>query len=243
MRAYIAELKKRAAFRENPYFRALADGSFSKEDFLETQIQFCFAVLFFSRPMMGLAARLPDAGERWTLLKNISDEHGDGDLALSHERTFLLFLERLGVEKAYAETRALWPEVRAFNTVLSGLALFDDPLTAIAAFGIIEDLFAEISAFIGQTLVARGWIPSERVVHYATHEALDVEHADDFYKLIEGAYAKRPAAAYQVEQGLELGAHVFLRMYRELYEARGRRRAREISGPHRAAAGTAGWGA
>jgi hypothetical protein len=33
----------------------LADGSFDREDFVETQIQFFFAVVFFSRPMMALA--------------------------------------------------------------------------------------------------------------------------------------------------------------------------------------------
>src|SRR4051812_18532898 len=123
MRAYVAELKKRVAFRENPYFKALADGAFEKEDFLETQIQFCFAVVFFSRPMLALAARLPEAQERWVLLENVSDEHGDGNMSLTHERTFLTFLGRLGVSKEYAETRALWPEVRAFVTVLWGVCV------------------------------------------------------------------------------------------------------------------------
>lgn len=241
MRAYISELKKRCAFRENVYFRTLADGSFGREDFVETQIQFCFAVVFFARPMMALAARLPDASERWSILKNVSDEHGEGDLSLSHEQTFLTFLERLGVARDYAESRAMWPEVRAFNTVLSGLSVLDDPLTALATFGIIEDLFAEISAFIGRTLVARGWLPQERVVHYATHEELDVEHSEDFYRPLEKAWAASPASAYQIQQGLELGAHVFLRMYRDLHESRARRWKREITGPHSQAAGSSGW--
>ena len=42
---------------------------------------------------------------------------------------------------------------------------------------------------------------------------------------------------YQIEQGLELGAYVFLRMYRDLYVARGRRLVREIDGPHSLADG------
>jgi pyrroloquinoline-quinone synthase len=126
-------------------------------------------------------------------------------------------------------------------TVLWGLCVSDDPPTAVAALGIIEDLFAEISAFIGQSLVARGWLPPELVVHYATHEKLDVEHSESFYKLIDQGYSQSPATRYAVEQGLELGAHVFLRMYRDLYEARARRASRTFTGPHSMAAGTSGW--
>src|SRR5262249_21675840 len=127
-------------------------------------------------------------------------------------------------------------------TVLSGLCMLDDPLTAIAALGVIEDLFSEISAFIGHALIERGWLPKELVVHYAAHEMLDVEHAQAFYKLLDAPYAPRPVAVYQVEQGLELGAHVFMAMYRDLHAARGRRWSREVSGPHSIAAGSSGWG-
>jgi Iron-containing redox enzyme len=237
MRAYIDALKKRSAFEETPYFRALSDGSFSREDFIETQIQFCFAVVFFSRPVAVLAARLPRAEMRLILLDNVEEEHGHGDLRFSHERTFRTLLERLGVAKGYAESRAMWPEVRAFNTVLSGLCLLDDPFTGLAALGIIEDLFSGISAFIGRALIERGWLAKDQIVHYAKHEVLDVEHAQGFYRPLEAPYGNSPVAAYQVRQGLELGAYVFLRMYRDLHEARARRWTRETDGPHSVAAG------
>ena len=46
-------------YKNNPYFQSLADGIFDKDDFIETQIQFYFAVTFFSRPMAALAAKIP----------------------------------------------------------------------------------------------------------------------------------------------------------------------------------------
>ena len=52
----IKALKDDLTIEYNPYFASLADGSFSREDFIETQIQFLFAVVFFSRPMAVLAA-------------------------------------------------------------------------------------------------------------------------------------------------------------------------------------------
>src|SRR4051812_18947387 len=97
MRTFVAALKKRLPPLENPYFQSLRDGSMSREDFVETQIQFANAVAFFSRPMAVLAARLPRADMRLDLLENVGDEHGHGDLRLSHERTFLELLARLGM--------------------------------------------------------------------------------------------------------------------------------------------------
>lgn len=222
---------------QNPYFQALARGTFAREDFVETQIQFLFAVVFFSRPMSILAGRIGRPELRLSLLDNVEDEHGHGDLSLSHERTFLELLARLGVSPAEVEQRALWPEVRAFNTTLLGVSSLDDTYTALAALGIIEDLFAGISTRIGQGILASGWVAREQIVHYAVHEQLDEQHAEGFYKLLRGPYAKHPRHAYQVTQGLELGAYIFLRLYEDLFRARTRRALREVKGPHSLADG------
>ena len=80
MDAFLAQLKQRLNAIENPYLRALRDGSLSREDFIETQVQFLFAVVFFSRPMAVLAGRLPRPEMRLALLENVHDEHGAGNL-------------------------------------------------------------------------------------------------------------------------------------------------------------------
>lgn len=237
MRDYIAALKARCAVDQNPYFTALRDGSFSREDFVETQVQFLFAVVFFSRPMAVLAGRLPRPEQRLALLENVSDEHGEGNLSLSHERTFLALLARLGVSPEDVDARALWPEVRAFNTVLGGVCMADDTYTGLATLGIIEDLFAGISARLGRAILDRGWLSPGELVHYATHEVLDVSHAEGFYRVIEGPWAAHPRHAYQIAQGLELGAYAFLRMYEDLHRARARRWTRAVRGPHSLADG------
>jgi pyrroloquinoline quinone (PQQ) biosynthesis protein C len=237
MKTTILTIKERVRALDNPYFSSLRDGTMSREDFVETQVQFLFAVVFFSRPMMVLAARMPRNEMRVGLLENVADEHGDGNLTTSHERTFLDLLRRLGVDTASIEDRPLWPEVRAFNTTLTGLSLMDDPRTGLAALGMIEDLFSAISGELGASIVRRGWLAEDEIVHYAVHEELDQEHAEDFYKPLYAAFAADPVAAYQIEQGLELGAYIFLRMYRDLYEARGRRAVRVVGGAHSVADG------
>ena len=237
LRTTVAELRQRLSLRDNPYLASLKDGSMNRDDFVETQIQFLFAVVFFSRPMAVLAGRLPRPEMRVSLLRNVIDEHGAGDLGFSHERTFLRFLARLGVSGADIEARALWPEVRAFNTTLAGLCNLDDTMTALAALGIIEDLFSSISAEIGDAVLARGWMPAGELIHYATHETLDVMHAEGFYAELDAAYETHPRYRYQIDQGLELGAYVFLRMYEDLYRSRTRRWTRSVRGPHSLADG------
>jgi pyrroloquinoline quinone (PQQ) biosynthesis protein C len=239
MRNYLQALKARVAPLENPYLRALEDGSFAREDFVETQAQFLHAVVYFSRPMAVLAARLPRPEQRLGLLDNVRDEHGAGDLTGSHERTFLTLLSRLGMGSADLERRAQWPEVRAFNATLLGVCAHDDLPTALALLGVIEDLFSGISAHIGRCIVARGWLRAEELTHYPTHEVLDVHHAEGFYRLVEPLAAREPRAEYQVQQGLELGAYAFLRLYEDLFRARQRRVFRAVSGPHSLADGWA----
>lgn len=237
LRQSIAKLKARLLPDRSPYLVALRDGTMSREDFVETQIQFLFAVVFFSRPMAVLAGRLPRPEMRLSLLSNVRDEHGSGDLSLCHEQTFLALLSRFGVTLDDVDQRALWPEVRAFNTTLAGLCNLDDTMTAVAALGMIEDLFSGISAEIGTAILSRGWLEKAQLVHYTTHETLDVEHADGFYRELDAAFELHPRHTYQIEQGLELGGYVFLRMYEDLARNRSRRWLRPVRGPHSLADG------
>jgi pyrroloquinoline quinone (PQQ) biosynthesis protein C len=233
MRSVIAALKERVdPIGQSPYFRTLRDGSMTKEQFVETQLQFFHAVIFFSRPMAALVGRIPRPQMRVALLENIGDEHGSGRLTVCHENTFLELLARLGVERPQVDRRALWPEVRAFNAALLGVCAHDDVYTGLAALGIIEDMFAGISAEIGRSIVERGWLKRRDVVHYTTHQELDVAHAEGFYASLYEPFERHPRWRYQIEQGLELGAYVFLRLYDDLWRARDRQWMREVLGPH-----------
>ncbi len=233
MKALIDQVLTDIGYRENPYLVALADGSMSKEDFLETQIQFYAAVTFFSRPMAAVAAKIPSARLRLGILRNVWEEHGEGSLESAHGETFLALLDALGgVKPADIARRPLWPEVRMFNTTLTGACVMDEYLVGVSVLGIIERMFADISSWIGQGIIARGWLERERVVHYSVHEVLDHQHADDFFAVLAPAWDASADDRYYIEQGLRLGAHAFDTLYRGLYRARGRRWTRERALPH-----------
>jgi pyrroloquinoline-quinone synthase len=211
-------------YRDNPYFIALRDGSFDKSDFVETQIQFYFAVVFFARPMAAVAAKIPHPRQRVEVLRNVWEEHGEGDVRLMHGETFLELLARLaGITPADVEARALWPEVRAFNTALVGAAVLDEFTVSVAMMGVIERMFADISSWIGRGIVARGFLTEDRLIHYKLHEKIDWRHSDDFFQVLRPDFERSAEDRYYVEQGLRLGAYVFDRLYRDLHGARSRR--------------------
>lgn len=208
-------------YSENPYFVNLSNGQFEKSDFVETQIQFYFAVVFFSRPMAALAAKIPTPEQRIEVIRNVWEEHGEGRLSDGHGSTFLEFLSRLAnVTPEQVERRDLWPEIRIFNTTLSGACVLDNYLVGVSALGIIERMFSDISAWIGQGVVKRGWLTDSRMIHYKLHSHLDVKHAQDFFEVMSEPYLKSAQNRYQIEQGLRLGATVFNGMYAGLWKNR-----------------------
>ncbi|MDP6931831.1 MAG: iron-containing redox enzyme family protein [Myxococcota bacterium] len=232
--ALIAEILEETDAWNNPYLVALRDGSFEREDFLETQVQFYFAVVFFSRPMAAVAAKIPSARLRVEILRNVWEEHGEGDQGDTHGSTFLTLLHRLGgISSEQVDERALWPEVRQFNTTLTGACVMDEYLVGVGVMGIIERMFADISAWLGQGIVERGWLTADQVVHYNLHQQLDVKHADDFFAVLRPAWESGGnAERYMVEQGLRLGAHSFSALFEQLHRARKQRRMRCYLGPH-----------
>lgn len=227
-----------SAYHNNPFFSALRDGSFRKEDFIETQIQFFFAVSFFNQPMAALAAKIPTPQLRIEVLRNVWEEHGEGDFSRVHGVTFTELLKRLGeIQPEDIEIRALWPEIRAFNTFLVGACVLDEYLTGVGIMGMIERMFAEISSWIGCGIVERGWLSQDRLIHYSLHSELDIKHSQDFFDILQHSWDKSKEDRYAIEQGLYLGAYVFNRLYEDLYNARTRRVFRETRGAHSRAEG------
>lgn len=202
----------------NPYLEALQDGSMDLDCFRRTQEQFFFAVTFFPRPMAALVGRISDPRLRLDILHNLVEEHGEFQEQCFHHTTFQQFLRSIGSRPEQLEGTPLWPALRAFNSVLTAACVLDELEVGVGCMGIIEYAFAGISAAIGSAVVRRGWVTSENLVHYKLHAAIDERHAEEFFAVIEPHWDD-PHRRYFIEQGLELGAYIFDRLYRDLYAA------------------------
>ena len=216
--AQAAAVLDRVGIEGNPYLQDLVDGTMSLDVFRRTQEQFFFAVTFFSRPMAALVGRLPDPRQRLDILRNVVEEHGDFEEAAFHHTTFREFLSRIGSNVDRLDELELLPAVRAFNSILTAACLMDELEVGIACMGIIERAFAGVSAMIGRAVVARGWLPRERVIHYSLHAEIDVRHADEFFAVVEPAWEDE-GRRYLIDQGLQLGAYALDRLYRDLHLA------------------------
>lgn len=205
----------RAGLLQNPYLTSLADGSMSLASFRASQEQFYFAVRYFPRPMAALIARMPDAASRLDILHNLVEEHGDFRKEQFHQNTFRAFLASIGGRDPQAADVIPWPSVHAFNAVLMAACACDEIEVGVGCLGIIERAFADISDLIGRSVVQRGWLTSSELVHYALHAELDLRHAEEFFAVVEPFWDDQRRRRF-IEQGLELGAYAFNRLYRDL---------------------------
>jgi pyrroloquinoline-quinone synthase len=202
----------------NPYLQTLADGSMPLAVFRRTQEQFFHAVTFFPRPMAALVGRIPAPQARLDILHNLVEEHGEFQESRFHHTTFQQFLRTLGSRPEEAATAPLWPAVRAFNSVLTAACVLDELEVGVACMGVVEFAFADISAQIGAAVVRHGWVGADELVHYKLHAAIDERHAEEFFAVVEPRWDD-PRGRYYIEQGLELGAYAFDRLYRDLDRA------------------------
>lgn len=229
--ARAGEILDRSGIMANPYFRDLQSGAMSLDAFRRTQEQFFFAVTFFPRPMAALVGRIPDPRQRLDVLHNLVEEHGEFQEQRFHHNTFQQFLRTIGSDPDRLDDLMIWPEVRAFNSVLTTACVLDELEVGVACMGVIEQAFAGISALIGRAVVARGWVTSEALVHYKLHAEIDERHAEEFFAVVEPGW-QNGTRRYFVEQGLELGTYVFDRMYRDLHAAGASRDPRYHTAPH-----------
>ena len=187
------------------YVHRVLDGDLSREHFVRTQVQFLFAVEPYADYLALLAARCESAEARRVLEQIVRDERGGAEASGAHGQTVRTLLARLGVTAEQIATTSRWPCVEAFNAGVFEACTRSPEQSGIATIAAIEELFIDISAGLARGIVARGWLPPDRIVHYDVHEQLDRFHADILYALLDPSEA--------VERGLARGVTLMVDLY------------------------------
>lgn len=210
---YVLDLARIKLEEERPtdgeFFASLRDGSMTLEEFRLTQEQFYHAVNYYSQPIAALFSRLDDPALRMKLLLNLLDEHGNIDLDRCHTMTFKAFLD--GIEACLDPAEG--PEAKAFNAALTGICTHERAEFAMAALGMIELCFSEISQTIAEGVIERGWMKEEDLAHYSLHAHLDIEHAATLFEL---AMSMENASDRAITDGLAFGQFLIVRLYEDL---------------------------
>lgn len=200
-------------FAENEFFKNLRK-DMSKEDFIKTQKQFFYAVIHFVSPLALVAAAIPSYEERVKIIKNLWEEHGEGEMSQTHGQTFKELLRRL-TGKTDPVIPAAGDGVSKFNSTLDTVSKNASFLVSVAMIGMIERMFADISSYIGAAITERGWLDRERIIHYSVHQELDCIHAEDFFSIVRPYYSDDEKRKL-IDEGLELGMKTFLDLYSDL---------------------------
>lgn len=211
----VDRILKENSYLENDYFLALINKEMSKEQFIKTQLQFYYAVVHFVVPLSYTAASIPTYTQRLNIIKNIWEEHGEGDLNQTHGSTFTEFLKRL-TQNSDITIPASEHAVNLFNGSLNQLTRDEHFLTGVAVMGMIERMFADISASIGTEVIALDWLKKEKMIHYTVHQELDCIHAEDFFSILRPYYSEENSREI-INAGLKAGATTFLAFYSNLW--------------------------
>jgi hypothetical protein len=209
---------RRVNHPEIPYVKGAVDGTLSQHDFVQTQLQFFFAVEAYPHFLSVLAARSKSPGSRRALEENVRDDMGAGQAIHSHTQTFRGLLEKLGVTAAETDATPRWPCVDAFNEGVRQACTADAEETGLATVAAIEDLFTGISRDLGGAIVNRGWLAREEVVHYNVAEKLDRTHADALYRELDAVTGE--PAGQNISKGLEAGVTLMTDLYAGLLRGR-----------------------
>jgi hypothetical protein len=167
----------------NDYFVNLPNLSISQ--FLKTQECFISAVDHWSK-MLGLMLYHLPTEKRVVIIRNLYDEHGEGDLSKTHTNTFKLLLESLNYKEnilIYNPNLPSYSIVSKFNQGLYDAINSESWQYSVAMMGMIEYTYITVSTHIHHYLTK--YLPVENINHYSLHEVLDVEHATELFGLLD----------------------------------------------------------
>ena len=216
MKAYLESTTAALNLRQHPYFHGLLSGRFSKEQFLDSQNQFSYLVKYFCRPMAAVIANMPNALNRSAIVSNLWEEHGRGDPEKIHGKTILTLIDRLGGDSSKLDEKYTSESIRIFNTALRGISVFEDYRVSAAVFGGIERTFVDVSTLICEAIIEQGWLPEERITHYALHKEIDMRHAEEILEVTTDDWNRDDESKELVRRGIRMGTRLFTNVYDDL---------------------------
>jgi pyrroloquinoline-quinone synthase len=204
-------------FSRHPYFQWARSPRCSRDEFRRSQVPFIYVVEYFSQALAAVLARIPSVHQRLdTIFENVLEEHGGGTLALTHRATFSEYLRMLGASDKEINT-ACPPYIRTFTESLLNYCLTHPAEEGAALMGIIEYVYVGISRTIVEVIQTRGWGDVSAQRHYATHEKIDVEHAEKLFALAGDGW-NVPERRIEIATAMLLSAEYFWTVYDDMLE-------------------------
>lgn len=202
---------------DNNYFITLSKNP-NIDKFLISQECFISAVDHWSRLFGLLLFYVPTDKERLIIIKNLNDEHGDGDLNNSHTNTFKLLLKSLNYNKdilLYNKNLQSYSHIDKFNNNLKHVITTKNWIYSVAMLAMIEYTYIVVCKNIHNYLL--NFLSVDQINHYSLHETLDVTHATELFSLLI-PYMKNDELSLDMKEGITNGYNIMNELYSSLSE-------------------------
>lgn len=184
-------------------FQIFLDRS-NQSEFLHSQIPFFYAVQAFPRALANLASKIETNEDRWLIIENLYEEHGQGDVKKFHTSTFKDFLIAIGWDQVHIENPWITEWI---NNILSK----DLNASEYAAYlSGIEYAYAPISKTLADHIDTLELIAPQS--HYGVHAELDWIHGDELL----GVALKVGDDEEAIKEAFILAQNEFLNLYNHL---------------------------
>jgi hypothetical protein len=201
----------------NPYFVQLkgvspmSPNTTITQTFVTSQVEFAHAIQQWP-PLLAKCLQILDTpSERMVIVENLWDEHGEGDVELSHINTYNTYLKSLdAIEYIEFSCDQYMNATHEFTNTLDKMPLqtISQQIEYIAALGMIEYTYITVSNNI-HNFVSQ-YIPTNQIIHYSMHEILDVSHSHKLFRLLTKYDADILPAVFA---GIRRGYAAFYELY------------------------------
>jgi hypothetical protein len=195
----------------NPYFQNLRNNFEYLPIFIQQQKSFSLAVDHWSKILGKLIYKVPTYKERFVIIRNLYDEHGNGDLNNSHVCTikrFICSLENITTKHSLLNYDSNVQKI--LNNSLDEILETKSWIFVVSVLGIVEYTFITVSKLINEYV--SNFIEQNKIEHYSLHEILDIEHATELLSLVL-PYINDDEKNNDIYEGIKFGYDIMDNLY------------------------------
>ncbi|HYD06219.1 MAG TPA: iron-containing redox enzyme family protein [Reyranella sp.] len=187
------------------FFTAVKKGQYTRNQLIIFAEQYYYASKFFPRMLALAVSVMPTDRLRTGLVSNLWDEHGRGDLKLSHRELLKKFVFAAGSKKKDLDEIAPISSTLAYIMGMCSLCSSDNVLVVLGGMGPGCEAFTPAEyAFLIDALSKKYKFSRNELEFFIDHAKHDGGHMDDLYTAMTASIESRPNGL----QDVVLGARV-----------------------------------
>jgi pyrroloquinoline-quinone synthase len=210
----VARIFDAEPIEHHPFCNRMAEGVMTVEEVRTASLQIYHVVRHFPRFLSAILTQIADYRIRMPLVDNLYEEHGHLKAAHVHSVTYETFLRGIGLtDEQIVSSKPITPVI-AYNRAITDLCLHHNWVEGIGALGVTEEIVARVSPIVGRFAVNTFESNRKELVHFTSHEVLDITHANEIYEIAAPFYAG--AEKESIQRGFELGLYYHKRLYADI---------------------------